>query len=534
MFFQNVIYLFGGVGLFLFGMKLMGDGLENYAGSRLKNILEKLTSNKIMGILVGALVTGIIQSSGATTVMVVGFVNAGLMNLYQATSVIMGANIGTTVTGLLVSFRIMEYTPIAIAIGGGIALFSSKAKTKELGNILLGFGILFLGMQIMGSSMKPLAESDSFKNIILFMSNNWFLGIIVGAVATAAIQSSSATTGLLITLVNTGVVGMNLVLPIIFGCNIGTCVTAMLSSINTSNAAKKSAIIHLLFNSLGTIIFLPLIPVLINIVGYLSPGDYGRQVAYCHIIFNISNTIILYPFIGSLVSLSNKIVKGEDEEDIMTLKYIDKRFLGTPQIGLSQSYKEVLRMANIAKDSLSFSIDSFLNRDDKMIKKVYELEKLINMLDKEITDYLVRVSSKTFNDDDHEKITNLFHIINDLERIGDHAENIADLSMEVCGKNINISKPALEQVKHMFDEAIKVLIDAIECFETVDENKLHTVLSTEAYIDRLEREYRESNIKRLNNGECTADESTIFLDIISNIERVSDHCTNVAEHALNV
>ncbi len=529
---QNIIYLFGGLGLFLFGMKIMGDGLENYAGNRLKNILEKITSNKIMGILVGALVTGIIQSSSATTVMVVGFVNASLMNLYQATSVIMGANIGTTVTGLLVSFKIMEYTPLAIACGAAIVLFASKNKTKDLGNILLGFGILFLGMQLMGDSMKPLAESDAFKNLVVYIGNNWFLGILIGAAFTGIIQSSSATTGILITLANTGVVDINVIVPILFGCNIGTCVTALLSSINTTKTAKKAAIIHLLFNSIGTIMFIPLIGILITLVGKLAPGDFGRQVAYSHIIFNLSNTLLLYPFIGALVTLSNKIIRGEDSEELMSLKYIDKRFLEAAQIGMTQASKEILRMAYNVREGLHCSINSFLKKDDEMVKKVYEFEKLTNLLDKEITDYLVQVSSRTINDDDHERITNMFHIINDLERIGDHSENIADLCIEACGKDLKFTNQAIVQIKQMFDECLKVLNYAIDCFQHFDEKKFTNVLSTEDYIDRLEREFRESNINRLNRGECNADESTIFLDMISNIERISDHSTNIAEHAL--
>lgn len=530
--FHNIIYLFGGVGLFLFGMKFMGDGLENYAGNRLKSILEKITSNKVMGILVGALVTGIIQSSGATTVMVVGFVNASLMNLHQATSVIMGANIGTTITGLLVSFKISEYTPIAIAIGAAIGLFSSNTKTRDLGNILLGFGVLFLGMELMGNSMTPLAESAFFKNLVVQIGNNWFLGIIIGAVFTAVIQSSSATTGVLITLANTGAVDINVIVPILFGCNIGTCVVALLSSISSSKTAKKAAIIHVLFNTIGTIIFIPLMGFLINIVTNLAPGDLGRQVAYCHIIFNLTNTAVLLPFTNILVTISNKIITGEDVEEVMALKFIDKRFLESSQIGLNQASKEILRMAHNVKDSLEYSIDSFIEHDDKLIKKVYELEKLTNLLDKEITDYLVLVASKTINDNDNERITNMFHIINDLERIGDHAENIADLSVEACGKELKFSNQALTQVKQMFEECMKVLDNAIECFKEFDEDRFNNVLSTEDYIDRLERQYRESNIKRLNSGECTADESTIFLDIISNIERISDHSTNVAQHAL--
>lgn len=530
---EMIIALFGGIGLFLYGMKVMGDGLENAAGDKLKSILEKVTSNSVMAVLIGALVTAIIQASGATTVMVVGFVNAGLMNLYQAAGVIMGANIGTTVTALIVSFKFQTIAPLFVGIGVIIVYIAKGKKNREIGNIILGFGILFVGMGIMSDAMAPLKTSEEFKNMMLFISGNWMLGLLLGAVMTALVQSSSVITGVLIALTSTGAIDMGIALPVIFGCNIGTCITAILSSIGTTKTARKAALIHLLFNVIGTIIFIPLMGILTDIVVFLNPVDIKKQIAFSHIIFNVTNTIIMLPFIKYLVAITNKIIPGEDEHEKMGVKYIDDRVLETPVIAVGQMMKEVIRMANKAKENLQISMEAFKNNDDALVQKVYENEKLINILDQEITTYLVKLSNTELSEEQLGIVTSTFHVVNDIERIGDHAENLADLTSEKITRRLEFSQEALDDLKHIYDYTLNAIEVCIDSYESRNAQKAESIISIEERIDALEKELREAHIKRLNSGACNAFAGTIFLDIISNFERIGDHSTNIAESVVH-
>lgn len=525
-----IIGLIGGLGLFLYGMKLMGDGLENAAGEGLKSILEKATSNKFMGVLVGAVVTAVVQSSSATTVMVVGFVNAGLMNLSQAVGVIMGANIGTTITAQLVAFKLDTVAPIFVGIGVAIVLFSKSTKKREFGNIILGFGILFMGMGIMGDAMKPIAESQQFKDLVIAIGDNWAIGIVAGLAMTAVVQSSSATTGILIALAGTGSIDMSIAIPIILGCNIGTCVTALLSSIGTSKTARKAAVMHLCFNIIGTLIFIPLRVPLAQLVQYISPLNIQRQIANAHAVFNITNTIILLPLSNYLIIIANKVIPGEDEIEKAGVKFIDDRLLETPVIALGQLIKEVLRMANKAKQNVEIAIEAFKYNDDKLVDKVYKNEKIINILEQEITTYLVKLSKTEVSDEQKGIIASTFHVVNDIERIGDHAENIADLTSEKIIKRLEYTDEALEELKQMYDYTIHSLQLAIESYTNNDPNKVEELLNVEQRIDTLEKEFRSSHIRRLNEGKCTATAGAVYLDIISNLERIGDHSTNIAEN----
>ncbi|MBU3210125.1 Na/Pi cotransporter family protein [Clostridium algidicarnis] len=525
-----IIGLIGGLGLFLYGMKLMGDGLENAAGEGLKSILEKATSNKFMGVLVGAVVTAVVQSSSATTVMVVGFVNAGLMNLSQAVGVIMGANIGTTVTAQLVAFKLDTIAPIFVGIGVAIVMFSKSTKRREFGNIILGFGILFMGMGIMGDSMKPIAGSQQFKDLIIAIGDNWAIGIVAGLAMTAVVQSSSATTGILIALAGTGSIDMSIAIPVILGCNIGTCVTALLASIGTSKTARKAAVIHLCFNVIGTLIFIPLRGPLAQLVQYISPINTQRQIANAHAVFNITNTIILLPLSKYLIIIANKVIKGEDEIEKVGPKFIDDRLLETPVIALGQVIKEVLRMANKAKKNVEIAIKAFESDDEKLVEKVYKNEKIINILEQEITTYLVKLSKTEVSDKQKGIIASTFHVVNDIERIGDHAENIADLTSEKIIKKLEYTDEALTELKQMYDYTIHSLQLAIESYENNDPSKVEELLNVEKRIDTLEREFRSSHIRRLNEGTCTATAGAVYLDIISNLERIGDHSTNIGEN----
>lgn len=529
-----IIGLLGGLGLFLYGMKLMGDGLENAAGDKLKGFLEKITSNPVKGILVGTVVTSIIQSSSATTVMVVGFVNAGLMNLYQAAGVIMGANIGTTVTAQLVAFKLTAIAPIFVGVGAGIVLFSKAKKSREIGHIVLGFGILFMGLQFMETVLKPVASTPAFENMIVTLGQSPILGIIVGMLATAVVQSSSATTGILIAMAGSGAIPLGTAIPILFGTNIGTCITAMLSSIGTSKTARKAALFHLTFNVIGTVLFTLALKPFTNAVNIISPGaDVKRQIANAHTLFNIVNTFILVWFIPYLIKFVNKLIPGDDKYELVETKYIDERLLETPAIAVRQAVKEIIRMAHEAKKNLELSMQAFKTDDEALIKKVLENEQLINTLEADIVSFLAKLANKQISAEDSELITSMYHVVNDIERIGDHAENLAELSQEKITRRLPFSDQAMSELEHIYSYTLTALNTSIESFENNDATKAKTVLDIEERIDSLEKDLRSTHIKRLNSGSCTAYSGTVFLDMISNLERVADHAMNIAESVYN-
>ena len=518
--------LIGGLGLFLYGMKLMGDGLENAAGEGLKSILEKLTSNKYIGVLVGIIVTAIIQSSSGTTVMIVSFVNAGLMTLSQAIGIIMGANIGTTITAQMVSLDLNKIAPLVIGVGALFLLISKKKRTRDLAGIAIGFGILFMGMDLMGSAMDPVAESAWFKDFIIVVSNNSLLGLLAGLGLTAIIQSSAATTVILIALATTGAIDMRLAFPVILGCNIGTCVTALLSSLGANRTAKKAAIMHLLFNTIGAIIFFPFISPFIGLIELTSPL-VARQVANAHTIFNIVVTIILLPFSEYIVKLANLILPGEEEVEKEGAIYLDKRLLDTPVVANSQVLKETLRMAEKAKKNVALAMEGLMKNDLEIIKKVYNNEKIINALEKDITDYLVELSQLDLPEEDIKLFSSTYHVINDIERIGDHAENIADLAVEKTNNNIHLGEEAKAELKLIYDKTIEIIEAGISSYSNITDVTSTSVEAIEAEIDKLEKQFRENNIKRLNEKKCSASSSVIFLDLLSNLERIGDHANNI-------
>lgn len=529
-----IIKLLGGLGLFLYGMKIMGDGLENAAGDGLKSILEKVTKNPIISVIVGAVVTAVIQSSSATTVMVVGFVNAGLMNLAQAAGIIMGANIGTTVTAQLVAFKLDHIAPLFVFIGAVMVMFARKKQRRDIGNIVLGFGILFVGMGQMSEAMKPLTQSPIFNEILSTVGGQWYLGIVAGAIITAVLQSSSATTGILVALATAGAIDIRAALPIVFGCNIGTCITAMLASIGTTKTARKAAMLHLIFNLGGTLIFIPVLisGILGDAVAAISPDDVSRQIANAHTVFNVVNTAIMLPLTGLLIKTVNMIIPGDDEEDKLGPKYIDDRFLETPVIAAGQVAKETLRMANKAKKGLALALEAFEKNDEKLIQKVYDNEGIINTLNEAITTYLVKLSKHELSDKESSIVAATFHVINDIERIGDHAENIADLTQQKINRKLEYSNDAIEQIKNMYEKTSESLQTAIDSYASKDANKAKSVNEIESEVDGLQKKYRELHIKRLYDGTCSAYAGAIFLDLISNLERVSDHSMNIAESVI--
>jgi phosphate:Na+ symporter len=531
--YKMIFSLLGGLGLFIYGMKLMGDGLQKAAGEKLKRILEVLTTNRFLGVIVGALVTAIIQSSSATTVMTVGFVNAGLMNLAQAAGVIMGANIGTTMTAQLIAFKLTDVAPLILAIGAALVMFSSKKKTKDIGEIVLGFGILFVGMTIMEGSMKPLRTLPEFQNLIVILGEHPFMGVLVGIGMTAVVQSSSATIGILLALASGGAITLPIALPILFGDNIGTCITALLSTIGTTKNAKRAALIHLTFNFIGTVIFMAAMPLVLYIIPILG-GDIQRQIANSHTLFNISNVLIQVWFIAFLVKFVNKLVPGEDaKDDSLVLEYLDKRLLETPSIAVGQLIKEITRMGKLASQNIESSIDAFVHGDEKLVKNVLEKEKVINFLDKEITAYMVELSNTSLSEHQSKIVTSLFHVINDIERIGDHAENITEQAMYKLNDKLHFSDQAISELRNISKITKEGIDNAVLALESFDFSAAEKVLISEKQVDKLEKQLRTDHIERLNKGVCSPASGTSFLDLISNLERVSDHSNNIAQMVLD-
>lgn len=529
---DNILMLLGGLGLFLYGMKLMGESLELAAGSRIKEMAERLTTNKYMGALLGFAVTAVIQSSSATTVMVVGFVNAGIMDLSQAVGIIMGANVGTTVTGLITAINFMAIAPVAVFIGVGMIMIAKKSNTKHIGQIIAGFGILFLGMSTMSTAMKPLGESTAFANIITNFQNP-LIGLLAGLVFTALIQSSSATVGVLQSLALSGVIDLKSVVFVIFGLNIGTCVTALLSSIGTNKTARRTAIVHLLFNVIGAALFtcITIITPFAQLVERMSPGNVLLQIFLVHVIFNTVTTAILLPMSDVLIRMAYKIIPGEDEQkQTMNLKYLDSRILNTPPVAVTQLLKEVGRMADLAKTNFLNSMAALFDRDPAKIKELEENEGVINFLNQRITAYLIRINALDLEDNDREIVGALFHVVNDIERIGDHSENIGEQAQIVIGGKASLSGSASDELHEMQNLILTILDDSFQLFlkGSNDAELSYKVDRTEETIDSRTDELKENHIRRLNNGQCSAESSALFNDLLINLERIADHATNIA------
>ncbi len=528
-----VLPVLGGLALFLYGMNIMGASLEKTAGKKLNRLIEVLTTNRVMAIIVGAVVTMIVQSSSATTVMVIGFVNAGLMTLSQAAGVIMGANIGTTITAQIIALNLTDYAPIAVAIGVALWIGSSREKIQNIAEIFIGFGILFIGMDMMGSGLKPMAHNPVFGNIIVGLENP-IMGALAGLLITTVVQSSSASIGLLQALAGEGIIGIDIAFPILFGENIGTTTTALLSSIGANINAKRAAVIHFLFNLIGTIIFMTILRIPVEwLIKLISPNNVQAQIANAHTLFNAINVIIQFPFIGLLVKAAERLVPGSEKPGLESSIYLDTRILETPSIALGQANKEVLRMGELVLENLRHSRKVLADEEYEGIEEVYEKEKLINGIEREITEYLVKLSNEPLSDGQHSEVNMLLYIINDIERVGDHVENIVELSQYKQENDLEFSKFASEGLHSMFDKCEQVFTKAMEAFEFNSRDLASEVLSLEEEVDRLEERNRTDHIDRLNKMECQTGPGIIFLDAISNLERVSDHSSNIATYILN-
>lgn len=538
----NLFSFVGGLGMFLYGMNIMADGLQQSAGGKMKQLLGYLTNNRVLGVLVGALVTAIIQSSSATTVMVVGFVNAGILNLTQAVGVIMGANIGTTITAWLVSasewgafFKPEFFAPLLLGIGAFILLFKSDKKSTMVANILIGFGLLFIGLSGMSSAIKVYRDSPIFSQAFTTLGGNPILGILTGAVVTAIIQSSSASVGILQTLALNGIVNWPAAIYITLGQNIGTCVTALISSLGANRTAKRAAVIHLLFNVTGAIVFGILATIGLNtfLSGMAAATITSTGISIFHTIFNVTNTLILFPFAALLVKISDKVVGGKDEvldEEEMILHHLDERILETPSFAVENAVKEVVRMGEIVAENLKMAMEGMYLSEPKeaMIQEILKKETFINKIEKYLTEYLVKISNLSLSEEQTALVDHLFYTVSDIERVGDHAENLAEFIQYRIDHKICFSDSAQQEFISMCETVEKCFRDSVKARETEEMEYIRNVVRLEDEVDTLEEELREKHIERLSAGKCTAEVGVIFLDAISNLERVADHAVNIA------
>lgn len=531
----TIMTMAGGLGLFLFGMKLMSQAIEKAAGARLRRILEIFTTNRFTGMLVGIFFTAAIQSSSACTAMVVSFVNAGLMNLYQAAGVIFGANIGTTITSQLVSFNFSAVAPLILLIGVLIVMFAKKEQLKQIGEIIVGFGILFVGLETMKNAMAVLKDNAVVVDTLSSLRNP-FVATLIGTALTAIIQSSSVTVSIALLMAQQDLLSLNIILYLILGCNIGATATALLASLSGKKDAKRAALIHFWFNVIGTVIIYIVLafamdPV-VNGLMAISNGNNGRFVANAHTLIKVFQVIVLFPFMKPIVKLSCACVRGEDQKvgyrAAGQLKYIGNKVVFNPATAVVEVIKELDRMASLASENLNRAMNALITLDKDDINEVYEVEKNIDYLNHAITDYLVKINQTTLPIEDLKSIGALFHVANDIERIGDHAENVADAAMMRIENGAQISKQAQKELGEMLDMVNTNIQYAIEMFSKGDEKHMKDIVELEDKIDKKEKELQQNHIDRLTRGECTPEAGMIFSDIVSGLERVGDHATNIA------
>lgn len=536
----------GGLGMFLYGMHIMAEGLQQSAGDRMKKMLGFLTNNRLLAVFMGALITAIIQSSSATTVMIVGFVNAGIINLTQAVGVIMGANIGTTITSWIVSMsewgEVMKpefFAPLIIGVGALLFIFMKSEKKKDLGEILLGFGVLFIGLSFMSGAIKPYRDAPVFADAFRILGRNPFFGVLAGALVTAVIQSSSASVGILQTLAMNGVVNWNSAVFITLGQNIGTCVTALLASAGAHKTAKRAAVIHLLFNVFGAGIFGVLMFAVFQFYPAWGAGEINSiQISVFHTVFNVTNTILLFPFAGYLVKLSERLIKEENLKQPEGIaervkNHLDSQITRSPSFAIEAAVHEVLYMGEIALENARLAIDAVIGNRKESLGKIYETEETINELEGLLTEYLIQINSMNLTEHQALTVKDLLYTISDLERMGDHSENIAELTEQKLSKSIEFSEDACRDLRLIGGNVINAVKSALDARRNGDPADIRRVLKLEDEVDNCEEDLREKHIERLSLGQCTPQTGVIFLDVISNLERICDHANNVAGYVKN-
>lgn len=538
---EIILSMAGGLGLFLFGMTVMSESIEKVAGAKLRSILEVFTTNRFTGLIVGIIFTGIIQSSSACTVMVVSFVNSGLMSLYQAAGVIYGANIGTTITSQLVSFNLSEAAPIFL-LAGVLTMMLGKGKqnAEKIGEVIVGFGVLFMGLSSMSGAMAGMKDSPAVMNLLKSLDSP-LLAVLMGTVLTAVIQSSSVTVSIVLLMANEGLLGLPISLFIILGCNIGACASAVLASLTGKKDAKRAAMIHFLFNVIGTVLLYIILMIGMNQVldgiMSISGNNAGRFVANAHTIIKIFQVIVLFPFSNLIVKLTYVLVPGDDKKvgyrDSFQLKYIGEKVVFNPATAVVEVMKEIERMASLAAENLNRAMNALITLDNEDIEEVYEVEKNINFLNHAITNYLVKINQATLPIEDLKSIGALFHVVNDIERIGDHAENVADSAKQRISTGVGFSKEAQRGLGEMVDMVNTLIQFAVEMFSSGTEEHLEDIMHLEDAVDEKERELQKEHVGRLTRNECSPEAGMLFSDIVSGLERVADHATNIAFSILN-
>ncbi len=543
---SNIFTFAGGLGMFLYGMHMMSDGIQKGTGNKLKQLFGVLTNNKLVAVLVGALITAIIQSSSATTVMIVGFVNAGIMSLGQAVGVIMGANIGTCITSWIVSLGTLGqaykavspdlYAPLLIGVGAFMVMFTRKQNKKLIGEILVGLGFIFVGMAFMKDGTKAYTDLPIFKNAFMVMGSNPILGVLAGVVVTGIMQSSSAVVGILQTIASTGgAVTAASAMFISLGSNIGSCFTAMISSIGAPRNAKRAAIIHLLFNVIGTIIFGTLIFVFFLFNQRLANASINSVgISVFHTVFNVLNTMLLLPFANLLVKASKYFVKNdqyeEQDETKKLLQHLDDRILESPTFAVENAVKEVVHTGRIALENVKLSIDAMLNNDVEKAKKVTAVEKNIDKMVNLVSNYLVKISNLSLSEKQHKIVNNMFYTISNIERVGDHAENLAELAMEKSEHGITFSSKAQEEMKSICKPSIEAFENALMARDKMSMEHVDVVVTLEDQVDTLEDTLRQKHIERLSKNLCNSESGVVFIDALTNLERISDHSLNIANY----
>ena len=536
-----IIPFVGGLGMFIYGMQIMAQGLENAAGSKMKSLLEVLTKNKLMGVLLGAGITAVIQSSSATTVMVVGFVNAGIMNLKQAMGVIMGANIGTTVTGWLVSsvewaefLSPARLAPIAVMAGVILMLVGKRRSSKEIASIIVGFGLLFIGITTMSSAVEPLQDSESFTNLFVTLGSNPLLGILAGTLVTAVIQSSSASVGILQSLAAAGLVPFSAAIYIIMGQNIGTCVTAILSSLGAKKTAKTAALMHLLFNIIGTIIFSTAAIIFFQVVQpeWANGLITQTEISIVHTAFNFCTTVLLFPVSDWIIKLAKKIGRVEEDSQDKSMVQLDERVLQTPGLALQSTVNEVIRMGQIVEDSLMVAKKVLFSLKDSDIQFLKEEEATVDRLSAGITNYAIKVGALQISEKEHQDVAHLLQVVSDMERISDYCENISEFAETLYEKKASFSEIGEEQLKEMMEVCTDSYRYALKAFENQDRAMALKVIEKETQADNLELRLRNKHIQRLANNQCKTEAGIVYLDTLVCLERISDHARNIAEEVL--
>lgn len=533
---QMLFEFFGGLGIFLLGIKYMGEGLQNSAGDRLKDILDKFTSNPLMGVLAGIVVTILIQSSSGTTVLAIGLVNAGFMTFRQSIGVIMGANVGTTVTSFIIGIDIGAYALPIISAGALLMFFAKNNKLQNYGHAIFGFGALFYGLELMGDGLKPLRYLQAFQDLTIQMSEVPILGVVIGTVFTFIVQSSSATIGILQNLVQDGMIELDAALPVLFGNNIGTTITAVIASIGASIAARRAALTHVIFNVLGAVIVLIVLSPYQALVEYLTTMldlNARMSIAFAHGIFNIAAVAVFFPLIGILANLVTRIIPGEDSVIEFKPTHLDPIFIHqAPAVALEQAKEEIIKMGEYAYKGLEESANFLNNHEQKHADNALQIENALNKLDSQITDYLIDLASAPLSDADSEKHTALIDSVRDIERIGDHFENIIELIEYKIKNKIIITDDARADLNEMFDKTKNIVKESIEAISDMNREKALDVVKLENQIDRMEKNFRKKHIIRLNEGSCSGPSGIVYVDILSNLERIGDHALNIAEDVL--